>query len=361
MLFALAQHDIKRLLAYHSVENIGIIGIGIGVGLLGVSYRSPQVAVLGFAGGVLHVVNDALFKGLLFLGAGSASAAAWTREIDRLGGMLKRMPFTGSAFLVASIAICGLPPLNGFVSELLIFSCGFHAATDPAAAQAAAGAVSIGAMALISGLAAACFAKAFGIVFLGEPRSAAAAAAKEQGKTLLVPMIVLAALCVAMGLLSSLAVPGLAPLAGSLAGLDQAAAAGAFVSLTPILLRITIVSLVFLGIVGALALIRRLLLRNRELVRTGTWDCGYVKPTARMQYTASSFAQPLVDMFSALVASRRRGAPIDTLFPAEARYSTETPDAPPSASSVPGSADSARCCHGCAGSSTDVSSSTSCT
>jgi formate hydrogenlyase subunit 3/multisubunit Na+/H+ antiporter MnhD subunit len=326
VLFALAQHDIKRLLAYHSVENIGIICIGIGVGLLGVSYRAPQVAVLGFAGGVLHVLNHALFKGLLFLGAGSASAAAGTREIDRLGGLLRRMPVTGGAFLVASISICGLPPLNGFVSEFLIFSGGFHAVTDPAAVQAAAGAVAIGAMALISGLAAACFAKAFGIVFLGEPRSAAAAAAKEQGRTLLVPMLVLAVLCIAVGLLSALAVPVLAPLAGSLAGLDPTAAAGAFVSVTPLLLRVTLVALVSLGVVGALALVRRLLLRNRTTVESGTWDCGYVKPTARMQYTASSFAQPLVDMFRGLLASRRRGAPIAALFPAESRFSTETPD-----------------------------------
>ena len=130
VLFALAQHDIKKLLAYHSVENIGIITLGLGIGLLGMSYRAPVVAALGFAGAFLHVLNHALFKGLLFLGAGAAAHAAGTREIDRLGGLLRRMPFTGVAFLVGAAAICGLPPLNGFVSELLVFPAAFHAVSS---------------------------------------------------------------------------------------------------------------------------------------------------------------------------------------------------------------------------------------
>ncbi len=121
VLFALAQHDLKRLLAYHSVENIGIITMGLGVGLLGVSYGSPAMMALGFAGGLLHVVNHAVFKSLLFLGAGAVRHATGTLEIDHLGGLLKRMPQTGFAFLVGAAAICGLPPLNGFVSEFLIY------------------------------------------------------------------------------------------------------------------------------------------------------------------------------------------------------------------------------------------------
>ncbi|MGA2480685.1 MAG: proton-conducting transporter membrane subunit, partial [Spirochaetia bacterium] len=172
VLFALAQHDMKRLLAYHSVENIGIICMGLGIGLLGVSYGAPVVAVLGFAGGLLHVLNHVLFKGLLFLGAGSAAHATGTREIDHLGGLLKKMPLTGIAFLVGAAAICGLPPLNGFVSELLIFIGALRAVALPMVPQAVAAAAVVGALALISGLAAACFTKAFGITFLGEARSA---------------------------------------------------------------------------------------------------------------------------------------------------------------------------------------------
>ena len=121
VLYALSQHDLKRLLAYHSVENIGIIAMGLGVGLLGISYGNPAMAALGFAGGLLHVVNHAVFKSLLFLGAGSVLHATGTGELDRLGGLLKRMPVTGATFLVGAAAISGLPPLNGFVSEFLIY------------------------------------------------------------------------------------------------------------------------------------------------------------------------------------------------------------------------------------------------
>ena len=225
VLFALAQHDIKRLLAYHSVENIGIICLGLGVGLLGVSYGAPLVAVLGFAGGLLHVLNHALFKGLLFLGAGAAAQAAGTREMDRLGGLLKKMPLTGAAFLVGEAAICGLPPLNGFVSELLVFSGAFKAVTLQPVPHAAAAAVVVAALALVGGLAAACFTKAFGIVFLGEPRTPAAGAAREPGPSMLAPMLLMAAGCAAVGLFGALAVSVIAPLAAQIAGLPPAAGA----------------------------------------------------------------------------------------------------------------------------------------
>src|SRR6266567_6324050 len=171
VLFALAQHDLKRLLAYHSVENIGIILIGIGLGFLGLAHGMTVLAVIGFTAGLLHVVNHSIFKGLLFLGAGAVQHAAHTVEIEELGGLLKRMPWTGATFLIGAAAIVGLPPLNGFVSEFLLFYSGFIAVVQPAANIAVAGLVSLVFMGLISGLAAACFAKAFGVVFLGSPRS----------------------------------------------------------------------------------------------------------------------------------------------------------------------------------------------
>jgi hydrogenase-4 component B len=327
VLFALAQHDIKRLLAYHSVENIGIICIGIGVGMLGLSYGSPLVAMLGFAGGILHVLNHAIFKGLLFLGAGAVTAATGTREMDRLGGLLRRMPLTGGAFLIASIAICGLPPLNGFVSEFLILSGAFRAIINPIAATALAGTLASFALALISGLAAACFAKAFGIVFLGEPRLDAAAGAREQGMTLVIPMLVLAALCVVIGLLAAPVVMTVAPLAAALAGLETPAALGLVAPLSGILWNVIGVAAGVMGLAGVLALVRFLLQRHRTRVQTGTWDCGYVNPSPRMQYTSSSFAQPLVGMFRGLLSPHRRLTKIDTPFPTEAGFSTETPDA----------------------------------
>jgi formate hydrogenlyase subunit 3/multisubunit Na+/H+ antiporter MnhD subunit len=208
VLFALAQHDLKRLLAYHSVENVGIITLGLGLGTVGLAAGMPALTVLGFGGGLLHVLNHALFKGLLFLGAGCVLRAAATREIDRLGGLLRRMPWTGACFLVGAAAIAGLPPLNGFVSEFLIYLGAFRGAVGAAGAATVIvpALATIGALALIGGLAAACFTKAFGIVFLGEPRTAAAEAAHEAGAAMRGPMVALAAACVIIGLLPRVAI-----------------------------------------------------------------------------------------------------------------------------------------------------------
>ncbi|MGA7616492.1 MAG: proton-conducting transporter membrane subunit, partial [Thermoanaerobaculia bacterium] len=167
--FALAQHDFKRLLAYHSIENIGIILIGIGTGLIGKSIGSPALTILGFAGGLLHVWNHGMFKSLLFLGAGSAVHSSGTREIDRMGGLAHRMPWTAGAFLLGAVAISGLPPLNGFVSEWLLYLSSFTGAIDGRSLLVFAVAP---ALAITGALAVACFVKAFGVVFLGAPRTA---------------------------------------------------------------------------------------------------------------------------------------------------------------------------------------------
>ncbi len=327
VLFALAQHDIKRLLAYHSVENIGIICTGVGVGMLGMSYQEPLVAILGFSGGILHVLNHALFKGLLFLGAGAAAEAAGTREIDRLGGLLRRMPLTGGAFLVGSAAICGLPPLNGFVSELLIFVGAFSAVALPAVAPATAGALAIGALALVGGLAAACFTKAFGIVFLGEPRTAAAAGASERGPAMAAPLIVLAAACAGVGILGGAIVSALGPLAAAMAGLPADSVSGLLAPVGAGLFRVTLAAGGLAAAVAALTSLREVLQRSRAPSRSVvTWDCGYARPTARMQYTSSSFAQPLIGMFRGLLATRRHAPELDKPFPTTASFSTHTPD-----------------------------------
>src|SRR5229473_1389508 len=209
VLFALAQHDLKRLLAYHSVENIGIILLGIGLGVLGLAQGMIPLAVIGFAAGLLHVLNHSIFKGLLFLGAGAVQHAAHSLELEELGGLLKRMPWTGTTFLIAAAAIVGLPPLNGFVSEFLLFYAGFLAVVRPAANIAVAGLVSLVFMGLISGLAAACFAKAFGIVFLGSPRSPEAGEAREVAGPMCAAMAILAFLCIVFGLAAPVVVSAL--------------------------------------------------------------------------------------------------------------------------------------------------------
>jgi hydrogenase-4 component B len=326
VLFALAQHDLKRLLAYHSVENIGIIAMGIGVGLLGRSHHLPVVAVLGFGGALLHVFNHALFKGLLFLAAGAVAHAAHTREIDHLGGLLRRMPVTGATFLVGAVAICGLPPLNGFVSEAMVYLAAFSAAISATGSFAVSGIVVITALALIGGLAAACFTKAFGIVFLGEPRSAAAAGAREVVPAMRVAMAFLAAACVVVGLcapfLPRAAAEAIRIATGATSAEVQASAAWASSSLRLVVLGSGALLLTFLGI----ALLRRRLLGRRRVTSAPTWDCGYAAPTTRMQYTASSYAQPLLGLFGFSLLTRRDAAGPTGLFPGAAHLRTSTPD-----------------------------------
>jgi len=293
VLHALAQHDLKRLLAYHSVENIGIIALGIGLGLLGQAQANADVAFVGYAGALLHVLNHGLFKGLLFQGAGSVLRATATRDIDSLGGLARRMPVTALTFLIGAVAISALPPLNGFVSEWLVYVAAFRAGNSLSPAWAFAGLFVAPALALIGGLAAACFVKAYGIVFLGEPRSPAAAAARESGWLLLAPMFVGAALCVAIGLGASASLTLVSEPAAALADL-----AGAPANLEGPLVAVSIVGAVFVCVALLLALLRARLLRGREVRTAGTWGCGYVHPEPRMQYTAASFAQPLLAPFA---------------------------------------------------------------
>lgn len=327
VLLALAQHDLKRLLAYHSVENIGIIALGIGVGLLGVSYASPTMAFLGFAGSLLHVINHALFKGLLFLSAGSVLHAAGTREIDRLGGLLKSMPVTGGVFLVGSVAICGLPPLNGFVSEFLIYLGALWALVKTAqlpVEAAGAGVMVLAALALIGGLAVACFTKAFGVIFLGEARGPAAARARESAAAMRIPMVTLAGLCCLIGcsapFLPPLLQPAVAVLAGGAAAVPAAAWSGSALAAIPA---------VTLGaaLLAWLCLrMRRSLLAKQPVAQTVTWDCGYAAPTPRMQYTASSFADPITRMFRPILRTLFHSQPPAGLFPEAASLASHTPD-----------------------------------
>ena len=323
VLFALAQHDLKRLLAYHSVENVGIIALGLGVGMLGRTHGLPLVAMLGFGGALLHVLNHALFKGLLFFGAGSVLHGAGTRDMEHLGGLLKRMPWTGTCFLIGSAAICGLPPLNGFVSEFLIYLAAFLAVVQ---GQAAWGSVVIAALALIGGLALACFTKAFGVVFLGEPRGNDAAQAHECGAAMRLSMAVLAAGCLFVGLLGPVVLSSSAGAVGQLAALPSAESFDSWqIAIMP-MYSVSAGAAVLLSLLLLTAVLRAWLLRGREIGRSLTWDCGYVAPGARMQYSASSFAQPITGLFSVFLRTRKRAAGPEGYFPGPATYATETPD-----------------------------------
>jgi hydrogenase-4 component B len=327
VLFALAQHDLKRLLAYHSVENIGIITLGLGVGLLGVHAVLPLVALAGFAGALLHVLNHALFKGLLFLGAGAVAHATGTRDLDQLGGLGKRMPWTGATFLVGAAAISGLPPLNGFVSEFLIYTGAFAAALTGRGALLAAAVAAAAGLALIGGLALACFTKAFGAVFLGEPRTPHAANAGEVAAALRWPMTALAAVCAAIGLAAPWVLAGMARALAQVAQAFGLPSPGEQIdTLRGALVWVSAGALALLTAVALVALARRSLLHGRAVTAAPTWGCGYAAPSPRMQYTASSFAQPLVDLFRPVLRSEASGTLPSGAFPAPASFASATPD-----------------------------------
>ncbi len=294
VLWALAQHDLKRLLAYHSVENIGIILLGLGLGALGARYDAPLLAVIGFAGAVLHTLNHALFKSLLFLGAGAVLRATGTRVMDRLGGLARRMPFTWGAFLIGSIAIVGLPPLNGFVSEWLVYQGLFRSA---GVAPARAAVFAVAGLALIGALALACFAKVGGAVFLGQPRTGEAQQGREVGLGLLAPMAGLALACVVIGVVPVVAVAPALRVAATLGGIGRDAVAEAAAAVGPALQWISLTAVALAALVGAGSWLHRRLLRRRPQTWTDTWGCGYARPDPRMQYTAASFAAPLIVAF----------------------------------------------------------------
>ncbi|MFZ5563178.1 MAG: proton-conducting transporter membrane subunit [Thermodesulfobacteriota bacterium] len=326
VLFALAQHDIKRLLAYHSVENIGIISLGLGLWLLGAATDNFLLAALGLMGGLLHVLNHAVFKGLLFFGAGAVVQATGSRDMDRMGGLQKRMPQTALAFAVGSAAICGLPPFNGFVSEFLVYlgAFGLVAKAGTPGGPLAGGLISLTALGLIGGLAAACFAKVFGIVFLGEPRSEAAAGAHEAPGAMRLVMTLLAVCCVILGLAGPLAVRLVNPVAEQLLGAGPASAASSLAG--GLLWKISLGGAALIIIAVFLWELRRRLLAGRISSVGPTWDCGYAAPDSRMQYTASSFAWPVIDMFRWVVRPRLHVNVEPGLFPRQAGLCSHSDD-----------------------------------
>jgi hydrogenase-4 component B len=318
VLWALTQHDLKRLLAYHSVENIGIILLGIGAGTLGMTYRYPAVALLGFAGAALHTLNHALFKSLLFLGAGAVVDATGTRDIERLGGLARRMPVTWAAFLVGSVAIVGLPPLNGFVSEWVTYQALLAGGTldGPIRPQALA----VAGLAVVGALALACFAKVCGIVFLGQPRTPEAWSAREAERGMLLAIVLLALACAFIGLAPSAAVGASVAIAARVAGVG---AGGAGAMPRHLIAAAQLTGWASAGLVLLLALVAlgRSRRRARRRPRQPTWRCGYTYGEPRMQYTASSFAAPLIAAYQPIAgvrvernASAFRSHPIDLVL-----------------------------------------------
>jgi hydrogenase-4 component B len=321
VVYALGQHNLKRLLAYHSVENIGIIILGLGVGMLGIATHNPLMAALGFGGGLLHVWNHAIFKSLLFMGAGAVQHRTGTLIIEQLGGLLKRLRLCGGAFLIGSLAICGLPPFNGFISEFLIYSGAFHGVKSKPDFFLFV-VLAILSLAIIGGLAIACFTKVIGVVFLGEPRSKAAAEARPAGWAIQIPMLILAVLCAIIGLAPQLILPWLMPAVTVLMPghtLPQGLAMGDLTS------HLSLAAIAFSLIVLLLIALRRMF-KNGTARQAATWGCGFSQSSPRMQYTGSSFAASFLDFYRPFVLVREKFTGIHRLFPGPAKYHSEALD-----------------------------------
>jgi hydrogenase-4 component B len=317
VLYALMQHDLKRLLAYHSIENIGIILMGFGTSLMFLHHDKlhvshPLLASLALIAGLYHTINHAVFKGLLFLGAGAVLHATHTRDMEHMGGLAKRMPQTAFCFLVGAVAISALPPLNGFVSEWLTYQSllqGFGTTDSLLRLMFPIGGALL---ALTSALAAACFVKAFGITFLAQPRSEAAAKAHEASPTMLLGQGVLVAACVFLGLCPTLFLKVLDPLTQQLTGLQisqQLTMANGIV-LSGVNQGGGTVSTLGIALFGvgllAIPLLLWLVFGLKTKTRIApTWDCGLQGLTPRMEYTATGFSKPIRMIFKALFRPRR--------------------------------------------------------
>lgn len=313
---AAGQRDLKRLLACSSIENVGIIFIGIGLALVGMQLHAPYLVVCGLFGAFIHIVNHGLFKSLLFLGSGVLIHATGTREIDRMGGLSRRMPLTSPLFLVGSLAICGLPPLNGFVGELFLY---VGAVTNGIADPLPLAALVAPVLALVGGLAVITFVKLFGIIFLGVPRSEGAAHGHEAPAAMTGPMVLLAAGCLIGGMAPPLLMRLVSPAVGfygDLAGPAIAQVTGQ-VPLVPLAMANALLCLLVL-LIGGAYLLR---LRRAPRAEGSTWGCGYLAPTPRMQYTGTSFSEMVVNLLGRIVAPDRwRPRLVALLPPGEPRF-----------------------------------------
>lgn len=307
VMYALMEHDIKRLLAYHSVENIGIILLGIGASMVFKTHGFYTLSSIALIAGLYHTLNHATFKGLLFLGAGSVMHATHTKNMEDMGGLLKAMPYTGLFFLIGSVSICALPPFNGFVSEWLTYQSLLLGFRSPSITSRIISPLGGAALALTGALAAACFVKAFGISFLGIPRSHHARDAKESSKSMIIGMGVLAILCLVFGIFPGTVMDLISPASFIITGSHGLPSDKGFIfmretlsALSPVAIMITMIVMLVATYVFVLSIGGK-----RKVSHGDSWDCGMPSLSARMQYTASAFTKPIRMIFKRIYLPRR--------------------------------------------------------
>jgi len=334
IIYALMVGDIKRLLAYSSVENIGIILLGVGLAMFFQSVNMPYLAIFSLIAGLYHLINHAIFKGLLFLCAGSVYKATGTRDIEKLGGLIKKMPQTAICFLLGAMAISALPPFNGFVSEWLTLQAFFLGAFNVIGGIKVFLVICAAILALTGGLAAACFVKAFGITFLALPRSNYAKEAKEVPLSMKAGMFFLSFLTIVFGLAAVKIIKILAVVASSATGFDISGMsfslnnfilrpqAGKNIYFSPPLLALGLI------ILGGAGFVAYKLFNRAKTVIYKTWDCGYYKLNARNEYTATAFSKPFRIAFSFFLLPYRKTQKIRESFYHVKSFAYETHTTP---------------------------------
>jgi formate hydrogenlyase subunit 3/multisubunit Na+/H+ antiporter MnhD subunit len=326
VILATIQHNLKKLLAYHSIENIGIIGMGIGLGCIGLGATNNWMAILGFSGALLHTLNHSLFKSLLFYSAGNVYQSTHTVNIERMGGILKRMPQTAWLFLIAAVAICGLPPLNGFISEFLIYGGIYNWLYSASLISLITIVFTLAGLVLIGGLAILCFTKAFSIVFLGNPRDIQLDEIHERSFWQLLPMYFTAALMVIIGLFPSFFLTVLQRPVNlythNIIFNMNLIKVGAIDSLQ-------LINWLFVGfilLVIGLSGLRKYMQRDKIIESDQTWGCGYGQSNTKLQYTASSYVRSFSKLAKPVLDIEKKDVEIKEVFPDETHYETDPYD-----------------------------------
>jgi formate hydrogenlyase subunit 3/multisubunit Na+/H+ antiporter MnhD subunit len=321
---AVSQRDFKRALAYSSIENIGLIVFSLGLGLWGISQHQPSIAVLGLTAALLHVWNHSAMKGLLFLAAGSVLHGTGTKDFERLGGLMKRLPWTSTAILIGSIAISALPPLNGFVSEWLMYLGLLKSGLTQTGLSGMASLLSISILAIIGTLAVITFGRVVGVVLLGTPRGDQVEHAHEASIWMLGPMTVLAVVCISLGAAPRVAWQLIAGVVQQVGGLTIASAGYDVLNQD---VPLTTIGNMNLGLwIAVLVVFTLLTLRVRQHTRVSTWGCGNVCPIPRMQYTSRSFGELITNLLPRPLRPLVRFRHLKGLFPARSRFQAESPD-----------------------------------
>lgn len=326
VMLAILQHNLKKLLAYHSIENIGIIGIGIGLGCIGLGTNNTMLCVLGFGGAMLHTLNHSLFKSLLFYTAGNVYQATHTLDIEKLGGLVKKMPQTTLLFLIAALAICGLPPFNGFISEFMLYSGLFSSIQHANVASLIWIIFTILGLVLIGGLALMCFTKAFGVVFLGSPRHKFIHEVKELPLLQILPLYAITAFIIVIGLFPGVFLNILIKPVQQFTSLHQLPFVSFLGNGIEPLLSVSRASWFLIGLVAVILVVRKFAFRYRTVTVSPTWGCGYTAATPKIQYTASSFVKSYSQLFKGFFLIVKKENKVEGIFPAEAAYETHPYD-----------------------------------